>query len=183
MYLYFFPLIAACIGWLLHLAFLNLLLSKVLPPRIPVYIESLAHVFAGQDLAPKLLEGQKAEQVTNELLPFVEGHIDIFLREKLKEKMPAIAMFIGDKTIGMMKSSLMDEIQLLLPELLQKAGKSLSEKMTPEKIVRNLADKIPADQVGRLLVRHTRKEQRIIQLFGAVSGFLVGCVLLLLLKL
>ncbi|RYY55183.1 MAG: hypothetical protein EOO09_11495 [Chitinophagaceae bacterium] len=60
--------------------------------------------------------------------PTIEIHIDDFLRNKLKEQMPMIGMFIGDKTINTMKEVFIREIGEMFPSILgQFAGNLRSE--------------------------------------------------------
>ncbi len=182
MYLYFFPFIAAGIGWLLHLTLLNYLLGKVLPQRVPYYAGKAAQQVNIDTVTNNWLKGEKGNKVVADLIPFVENHIDIFLKEKLKEKMPAIAMFIGDKTIELMKASLMEEIYSLLPEVLEKFSSLIMSTLKPEQMVQAMFEKMPEGKLEALLIQNTKKEQRFIQVFGAVSGFAIGCILVLLLK-
>lgn len=183
MYLYFFPLIAACIGWLLHWILINYLFTRILPRRIPVVAERAGQLLVTVDGLPNGLVGEDVVKKTIvDLTPVIENHIDIFLKEKLKEKMPAIAMFVGEKTIEMMKSSLMEEINMLLPELLKKFGSGMKENLDPGKLLPVMLSKIPEGRMEEILIQNTRKERRMLQAFGAVSGFIIGCVLLLLIK-
>lgn len=109
--------------------------------------------------------------------PFIEQHIDTFLKVKLKEKMPAIAMFVGDKTLDSMKVSLMDEIDILLPNLLHKYAGNLGDQINIESILVAKMNELP---VAELLSKNLKREKALFQLFGALSGLLIGGVLLLL---
>ncbi len=178
MYLYFFPVIAAVTGWLLHLAFLNYLFGKIIPARIP----ALANA-AGQYVSDKIMNmdliGAKITDPDNlaEMRPFIEQHIDTFLKIKLKEKMPAIAMFVGEKTLDSMKASLMEEIDLLLPGLLQRYAGNLGQKVNIASIV---SAKLNALPVAELLNKNMRKEKMLFQLLGAGCGLLIGLMFVML---
>src|SRR6201992_2471624 len=110
-WLYTIPFISAFIHWLtiwmaLKLLFhprqpkkfLGLNLHGVFPKRQQQIAESL-----GRSVAQELLSFDDIEKtITNpenvaRILPLAEEHIDHFLRVKLKESMPMVAMFIGDK--------------------------------------------------------------------------------------
>lgn len=177
MYLYFFPLLAAVTGWLLNLIFLNYLFGKIIPARIP----ALAHT-AGRYASDKLLNMDViAAKLTDpagiaDMRPFIEQHIDTFLKVKLKEKMPAIAMFVGEKTLDTMKASLMEEIDVLLPNLLQKYAGNLGEKINIESLLVARINELP---VAELLNTHLKKEKMRFQLFGALSGFIIGLLFVL----
>ncbi|RYE22820.1 MAG: hypothetical protein EOP51_12310 [Sphingobacteriales bacterium] len=53
-----------------------------------------------------------------ELTPTIETHIDQFLRVKLLEKMPFLSTFLGESTLAKLKVGMMEEIELLLPEVM-----------------------------------------------------------------
>lgn len=181
MYLYFFPLIAALLGWLLHFVFVNYLFSKVIPAKTPALAAAAGKYVSGNVLQlDKLSASLTDPEKLAALRPTIEHHIDIFLKEKLKEKMPAIAMFIGEKTIDMMKKSLMDEIDLLLPNLLGQYLGNIGDKLNVEKILAEKLAALPEGKVAALLQQHLKKEKRMFLLFGAASGFLIGLVLMVL---
>ncbi|GAA4469162.1 hypothetical protein GCM10023093_28100 [Nemorincola caseinilytica] len=50
--------------------------------------------------------------------PLIESHLDTYLRVRLREKMPVIASFIGDSTILKLKESMIEEIDVLLPQVM-----------------------------------------------------------------
>ena len=54
------------------------------------------------------------------LLPTLDKHLDYFFNNKLTQKMPMIAMFIGNKTIDQLKEVFIEELKLMFPELVQK---------------------------------------------------------------
>jgi uncharacterized membrane protein YheB (UPF0754 family) len=115
---YTIPFISAFIHWLtiwmaLKLLFhprhpkkiLGFTLHGVFPKRQQQIAESLGRI-VGQEL---LSFGDIEQTITHpdnvrRILPLAEEHIDNFLRVKLKEQMPMISMFIGDKTIGQLKA-------------------------------------------------------------------------------
>ena len=114
-----------------------------------------------------------------EMKPFIEQHIDNFLKVKLKEKMPAIAMFVGDKTLDAMKVNLMEEIDILLPNLLQKYAGNLGEKINIESVLTEQLDALP---IADLLAQNMRKEKMLFQLFGALSGLAIGLIFIVIVK-
>ena len=178
MYLYFFPVIAAVIGWLFNLSFINYLFGKVIPSRMPA-IAGKAGRYASDKVLNMDVIAAKITDPANlaEMRPFIENHIDTFLRVKLKEKMPAIAMFVGEKTLDTMKASLMDEIDVLLPNLLEKYAGNLGGKINIEQVLMAKINELP---VAELLNKNLKKEKMMFQLFGALSGFVIGLALVLL---
>ena len=177
MIIYCFPLLAAFIGWIFNFVLVQYLFNKSIPAKIPA-LGAFAgkygseKVFNMDDLSSKLTDPKQLEAVR----PFIEGHIDHFLNEKLKEKMPAIAMFIGDKTIVMMKAALMEEIDSLLPGLLQQFMGNISDKINLEKLLTDKLNALPEAQITAILNESLKKEKQMFQIFGALSGFVIGLV-------
>lgn len=179
--IYCFPILAAFIGWIFNLVLIQYLFKNVLPSKLPAlgskagkYVSG--NVFNADQLASKLTDPQQLESVR----PFIEGHIDHFLNEKLKEKMPTIAMFIGEKTIGMMKVALMEEIDSLLPGLLTQFMGNLGDKINIEKALTTKLAGIPEEKIAAILNENLKKEKCLFQVFGAVSGFVIGLILIIL---
>ena len=186
--LFLIPIISAFIGW-----FTNWIAIKMLfHPREPKKI--LGIMFQGifpknqQQFAAKLgkLVGEEllsfkdiSSKITNpenvdKLMPFVEEHIDHFLRVKLAEKMPVISMFIGDKTIGELKIVFMEELKTLFPSLMQNYMTNLQQDLDLEEIVTQKVTAFSSDKLEDILNSIMSKEFRFIEIIGAVLGFIIG---------
>lgn len=180
----YFPFIAAFIGWMFNLILIQYLFNKALPAKLPglgskagKYVSD--NIFNINQLTSKLTDPQQLESVR----PFIEGHIDHFLNEKLKEKMPTIAMFIGEKTIGMMKTALMEEIDSLLPGLLNKFINNIGDKINIEKVLVAKLNELPEETITAVLNENLKREKYLFQVFGAISGFVIGLILIILVHL
>ena len=107
-------------------------------------------------------------------MPFVEEHIDYFLRVKLAEKMPVISMFIGDKTIGELKIVFMEELKTLFPSLMQNYMTNLQQDLDLEEIVTQKVTAFSSDKLEDILNSIMSKEFRFVEIIGAVLGFIIG---------
>ena len=186
--LFLIPIISAFIGW-----FTNWIAIKMLfHPREPKKI--LGITFQGifpknqKQFAAKLgkLVGEEllsfkdiSSKITNpenvdKLMPFVEEHIDYFLRVKLAEKMPVISMFIGDKTIGELKIVFMEELKTLFPSLMQNYMTNLQQDLDLEEIVTQKVAAFSSDKLEDILNSIMSKEFRFVEIIGAVLGFIIG---------
>ncbi len=186
--LFLIPIISAFIGW-----FTNWIAIKMLfHPREPKKI--LGITFQGifpknqKQFAAKLgkLVGEEllsfkdiSSKITNpenvdKLMPFVDEHIDYFLRIKLAEKMPVISMFIGDKTIGELKIVFMEELKTLFPSLMQNYMTNLQQDLDLEEIVTQKVTAFSSDKLEDILNSIMSKEFRFIEIIGAVLGFIIG---------
>ena len=123
------PLLTAATGWLtLQITLLSLfrpfkprkILGFSLQGILPAKQHQIA-LKAGQIAAAEFSSFAAIEQKIsdprnmNKIKPLIETHIDDFLRIKLKDQMPMISMFIGDKTINTLKTVFMNEIEELFP--------------------------------------------------------------------
>lgn len=106
-------------GWFL----VWLLLKSLFYPYKPIQIGGFSwegalypmmRTFPIESLIPTSNDGGLADA-----MPFIDEKLDEFFKNKLKEKLPIISMFIGEKTITQLKSVFMDELQVLFPELIK----------------------------------------------------------------
>jgi uncharacterized membrane protein YheB (UPF0754 family) len=191
---YTIPFISAFIHWLtiwmaLKLLFhprhpkkiLGLTLHGVFPKRQKQIAESLGRI-VGQEL---LSFGDIEQTITHpgnvaRIIPLAEEHIDHFLRVRLKEQMPMISMFIGDKTIGQLKAVFMKELEELFPVIMKNYVANLRNDLDLERIVVEKIASFSADRLENMLNEFLTKEFRFVEIIGAALGFLIGALQILL---
>jgi uncharacterized membrane protein YheB (UPF0754 family) len=187
-WLYTIPFISAFIHWLtiwmaLKLLFhprtpkkiLGFTLHGVFPKRQGQIAESLGKI-VGQEL---LSFGDIEKTITNpanvaKILPLAEEHIDHFLRTRLKESMPMIGMFIGDKTIGQLKAVFMKELEELFPVIMKNYVANLKNDLDLERIVVEKIANFSSDKLEAMLNQILTKEFRFVEVIGAALGFFIG---------
>ena len=185
---YTIPFISAFIHWLtiwmaLKLLFhprhpkkiLGFTLHGVFPKRQQQIAESLGRI-VGQEL---LSFGDIEQAITHpdnvrRILPLAEEHIDHFLRVRLKEQMPMISMFIGEKTIGQLKTTFMNELEQLFPIIMKSYASNLRHDLDLERIVVEKIAGFSAVRLESLLNEFLTKEFRFVEIIGAALGFLIG---------
>jgi len=187
-WLYTIPFISAFIHWLtiwmaLKLLFhprqprkiLGFTLHGIFPKRQKQIAESLGRI-VGQEL----LSFQDIEKTITDpenvrkILPFAEEHIDHFLRHKLKEAFPMISMFIGDKTVGQLKTIFMKELEELFPVIMKNYVANLRNDLDLEKIVVDKITNFSSDRLENMLNDILTREFRFVEIIGAALGFLIG---------
>ena len=182
------PLISAFIGWftnwiaikmLFHPReprnFLGMTIQGIFPKRQQQFAEKLGKLVSQEllsftDISDKLTSPENL----NRLSPYIEEHIDHFLRVKLKETMPMISMFIGDKTIAQLKTVFLEELQQLFPVIMEKYMGTLREQLDLEKIVVEKVSAFSSDKLEEILYQIMAKEFRFVEIIGAVLGFMIG---------
>ena len=136
----------------------------------------------GQVVGKELLSFAEIEQkVTNpenlkQLKPEIEKHIDTFLREKLKDVFPMLSMFIGEKTIVQLKEAFLMELESLFPVLMKSYMNKLEKDLDLEKIVTEKVAGFSSEKLENILDQITKKEFKFLEVIGAVFGFLIGLI-------
>lgn len=191
---YTIPFISAFIHWLTIWMALKLLFHPRRPKKIPGF--TLHGVFPkrqqqiaetlGRIVGQELLSFGDIEQTithpdnVRRILPLAEEHIDHFLRVKLKEQMPMISMFIGDKTISQLKTVFMNELEELFPVIMKNYVANLRHDLDLERIVVEKIASFSADRLESMLNEFLTKEFRFVEIIGAALGFLIGALQILL---
>ena len=175
------PAISAFIGWVTNWVAIKMLFH----PREPKKI--LGITFHGifpkrqKQFAEKLGKLVSAEflsfgDIEEKIMPLIEEHIDEFLRTRLSDEMPVISMFIGDKTILKLKSAFMKEIETLFPQVMRKYAGNLKSELDLEHIVIQKVSAFSSDKLEETLYQIMSKEFRFVEVIGAVIGFIIGVV-------
>lgn len=182
------PIISAFIGWFTNWIAIKMLfhpkqpkkilgftLQGIFPKRQKQFAEKLGKLVSNELLSFADIE-QKITNPNNieKIIPEIENSIDHFLRNKLSEQMPMIAMFIGDKTINQLKTVFLAELKILFPTLLEKYMQNLQQELDLEKIVTEKVTAFSSDKLEDILNAIMSKEFRFVEIIGAVLGFIIG---------
>ena len=104
------PLMTALLGWLIAWLFIKLIFMN--------WKGGLATLVAKIEIE-KLISAETSLAQFESTLPYIDAQLDTFFKHKLSEKMPMIAMFIGDKTITQLKEVFIEELKAIFPNLIQ----------------------------------------------------------------
>jgi uncharacterized membrane protein YheB (UPF0754 family) len=110
----------------------------------------------------------------NKLKPEIEKHIDVFLREKLKDTFPMLSMLIGDKTINQLKTAFLTELETLFPALMKSYVSNLEKELDIEKEVSEKIAGFSISKVEELVYKLAGRQLIKVQLLGTAIGFLTG---------
>lgn len=197
MLIYLIPIISAFIGWVTNLIAIKMLfhpreplklgfftLQGIFPKRQKQFAEKLGKLVADEllsfdDIARKLTNPEKIRSI----LPDIAKRIEDYLRYKLPETMPILAMFIGDGTIEKIKTVLVGEMEDLLPELINKYVASHKDELDLEKIVTAKVSGFSSDKLEEILNGIMKKEFRFVEIIGGVLGFIIGLLQVLITQL
>lgn len=192
--LFLLPIISAFIGWFTNWIAIKMLFHPKEPKRIlgltihgifpkgqQQFAAKMGALVASEllhfdEIAAKISDPKQLEAVR----PYIEQHIDHFLSHKLKEKLPVISMFVGAGTLDKIKEGLMEEIDALLPQLMMQYADKLKTQIDIERLVTDKVANFSSDKLEEILVSIMKKEFRFVEIIGAVLGFLIGLLQILL---
>lgn len=154
---------------------LGMKLQGIFPKNQPLIAQKLGQVVSKELLSFAEIE----EKVTNpdnlkKLKPEIEKHVDSFLRERLKESFPMLSIFIGEKTINQLKAAFLMELESLFPVLMKSYMNKLETDLDLEKIVTEKVAGFSSAKLEDILDQITKKEFKFLELVGAVFGFVIG---------
>jgi hypothetical protein len=171
------PLFTALTGWMIHRIVVR---SILLSARNRQQIAEKTAGFAAAEFASLNLEDKVGDPANfQKLVPLIENHVDDFLRNKLKEQMPMISMFIGDKTITTLKTVFMKELENLFPQVMKQFASNLKNDPAVEQMISSKLLAIPPQKLEKML----SKPLRYASLLGAFTGFVAGILQLILILL
>jgi len=159
---------------------LGFTLHGVFPKKQKQIAQNIGKI-VGQEL---LSFGDIERTITNpenvqKILPLAEQHIDNFLRNKLKQSMPIVGMFIGDKTINQLKSVFMQELEELFPVIMQNYVSNIKHDLDLERIVVEKIQNFSSEKLEQMLNQILTKEFRFVEVIGAALGFFIGLLQIL----
>ncbi len=191
------PLASAAIGWftnylaikmLFHprvaMRFMGMTIQGVFPKRQQQFAEQLGQLVADQLLSFEDIKSTltSSENLQN-LKPLIAKKIDDLLRNKVKESIPMAGLFLGDKTITKLKDTFTTEIIKQLPSLIDAYIDGVADRLDVQQIVTDRVANFDVLELENLLKGVLGREFRFIEMLGAVIGFMVGMVQLLLMTL
>jgi uncharacterized membrane protein YheB (UPF0754 family) len=188
--IFLIPVISAFIGWITNRVaikmlfhprkpkyFLGMRFQGIFPKRQQQFADKLGKTVSRQFLSYGDIQAQISDPSNlSKIMPLIENHIDEFLRVKLTQEIPMVGMFIGDKTVALLKQALMKEIETLFPIVLKQYAINLKDQLDIEQIVTNKVAAFSSDKLEELLYEIMSKEFRFVEIIGAVIGFVIGVV-------
>lgn len=183
-----FPVVCAFIGWVTNWLAIKMLFHPktpkkivgitfqgIFPKRQQKFAEKLGKLVSEEFLSFDDIEAKISNpENLSKIMPIIESHMDDFLRNKLKDEMPVINMFLGEKTIDNLKTIFMKEIATLMPIVMKQYAANLKTELDLEQIVITKVAAFSSDKLEEVLYQIMSKEFRFVEIIGAVIGFLIG---------
>ena len=193
-FIYLLPIIAALIGWITnYLAIkmlfhphqpkkiLGLTFQGVFPKRQAQIAEKLGDLVANELFSMKDV-AQKIEDLSTqpEALEEVGKRIEQTIRGKLISAFPMLSMFLSDEMIEKVTSLFKGELEDFLRVSAQGLAVKMEESVDIQALVREKVQAFSSNKIEELLLGFMKQEFRFIEKIGAVLGFFIGCIQVLL---
>jgi len=196
MMVYTLPIIAALLGWFTNYIAVKMLfhprepislyffeLQGVFPKRQAVIAEKLGkmvvdELFSAKDLRDKISNPDSLEKIYDS----IEEKVDDYLRDALPNKFPVMSLFIREKTRNNIKEEMLAEVERITPTVINKYLDDMEQQLDIQEIVRSKVAELSPQKLEGLINSIISKEFRFIEIIGAVIGFLVGCIQIVLMQ-
>ena len=188
--IYTLPFIAALVGW-----FTNYLAVKMLfHPRekVKLLFFSIQGVFPkrqqqlavkiGKLVADDLLSIQDIKDIVKQpenlrqINKIIETKLDDYLTNTFPEKYPVISIFVRKKSKMRIKEEFMKEMKKIAPEMIDQTVANLENSLDIEEIIRQKVAVFSTIRLEKMIFDILESEFRFIELIGAVVGFLIGVI-------
>ncbi len=190
MLVYSLPFISAFIGWftnwiaikmLFHpkeeKRFLGLKIQGIFPKRQKQFAEKLGNLVAKELISFEDIEHKINNPATiQKALPFIETHIDNYIKNKLSKDLPIVSMFIGSETITKIKTGIVTEVESMLPTMISNLTSNIKNDLDIEKIVVEKVSNFSSEKLEEILNAIMKKEFVFVEIIGGVLGFIIGLV-------
>ena len=191
--LYSLPFIAALIGWFTNYIAVKMLfhprkpikilfftIQGVFPKRQKALAEKLGNVVANELFSVDDVIAQLKGGNNDKIMEFVDLKIDEYIQVKLPASMPMLAMFLNDDIKTKIKQTLINEIQGIIPGLVDTYAENLKNNFNVKEIVYQKVLLFSNDKLEDILNSIMKKEFKFIEIVGAVLGFIIGLIQVLL---
>lgn len=196
MIIYTLPLIGALIGWLTNYVAIKMLfhpkneikifffsLQGIFPKRQQAFAEKLGQVVSTELLTAQEVTAHLKEKATSEaVLDHIAMRLEEGIASRLPRAFPMLAMFMSSKNAEKLKRVLLEQISGLNEELIDKLSGELEEELDVQAIVEEKVAAFSSDKLEEILFAIMRREFKFIEVVGAVLGFFIGLMQILLLS-
>lgn len=191
------PVIAALTGYITNYIAIKMLfhprkkvkilfleIQGIFPKRQKNLAEKLGKIvaeelFSIEDVKKSLQNPDSTEDIS----AIVDTRLNDFLDNRLIEAMPMLAMFMNDEIKQKIKSTLLEEVQLMLPELIDRFISKIENDVDIEKTVYEKVVSFSTDKLEDILYSIMSKEFKFIEILGGVLGFMIGLIQIAILQL
>ena len=188
------PVIAAGIGWVTNYLAVKMLfhprrevkvaglrLHGVFPKRQKELAERLGEIVSEELFSIEEVTGKLGQMVaSDDVSQLVADRIEQTIRNKLVKSFPMLSMFLSDDMVEKVTGLFLSDLKGMLEDVAGEIGAKLEEEIDVKATVREKVAAFSTDKLEEMLFAIMKKEFRFIEVVGAVLGFLIGSVQVLL---
>lgn len=196
MLIYTLPFIGALIGWLTNYIAIKMLfhprdevkiflfsIQGVFPKRQKEFARKLGQIVSEELVSVEDLTAHLKEKATSEaILNHIARRLEDGIALRLPRAFPMLAMFMSGDMAEKIKGFLLEQIGSLNEELIDKLSGELEEELDVHRIVEEKVAAFSSDKLEEILFSIMRREFKFVEMVGAVLGFLIGVVQVLMLS-
>ena len=188
------PFIAAAIGWFTNwiavkmlfrprkkIRFLFFDIQGIFPKRQQAVAEKIGKMVSKELLS---LDDIKTKINNPDNLVSINKNIEIkvedYLSRTFPEKHPMMSMLIGKKTKEKLKNDFVSEVEQITPGIIQQYIDNLEGDLDIEGMIKQKVSLLSPATLENLIMDVLKREFQFIELIGAILGFLIGVVQVLL---
>jgi hypothetical protein len=155
--------------------------NSAIPESLRLKIADAAVIWFSPDgdNSSKLVSGLSDPALFERVRPVIEEQMDDFLRNRLKEQMPMIGMFIGDKTIETLKPIFIGEIQRMFPLVTSQIAGGITNNLDVRKIVSAELEKVSHSQLQDFISPIIRPAVSKAYIMAFLTGLMISIVQLM----
>ena len=195
--LFSLPIVGALIGWFTnYLAVkmlfhprkkLNLILFSiqgVFPKRQTAFAHELAELVSQRLFSEKDLQNALSGVASSSKIRLtIEQHLESTLLNNLPNILPVATLILSPRLIHKIKRHIANDLQRLADSLIRDISSNLGEAFNVYHLVEQKVSSFSLDELERVVFKIMKQEFRFIEIVGAILGFLIGCIQLLLTEL
>jgi uncharacterized membrane protein YheB (UPF0754 family) len=142
----------------------------------------------GKMVAEELLSSEDLKEKLNNpenllsIKKLVEAKIDYYLNVTFPKSYPITAVLVGDKRKANFKTTVMGEIDESVPAMINSYMDNIEEKFNVEHIIKEKVALLPPKRLEDLIMKLLKREFKFIEYIGAVIGFIIGWIQVLMIQ-
>lgn len=189
------PLIAGTIGWFTNKIAVWLLFNPKEPKRLlgitfqgifpKRQLEIASHIgtmvsenlLSSEDIKNKIFASDNITKIEG----FLEEKITLYLDTELKEAYPIASNFIGKKSKEKIKNNIVSKVTSTIKDLEDNFEDYLSNQVNIKDMVQQKIAGLDTGEVNNLMNQILNNELRFIEYIGAILGFVIGLIQVLML--
>ena len=156
-------------------------IQGIFPKRQRIIAERIGRMVADELLSAEEIKVRitSPEQIGS-IKSIMEEKIEDYLWNIFPRKYPVTSVFFSNSRKQKFKEDLVGEVERMAPDVVTRYFSNLDEELDIEKIIQEKVSQLPPNKLENLINSILKKEFRFLEIVGAIIGFFIGLVQVLL---